>query len=1077
MLIRVLFAVMMLLGLFMTGPAIEYALAAPPPESAPVVSGKIKGDYARVTFTWPEAVKFKTAMSGNVLTITFDKPLRSSPAGSLGGLAPYVNKTVLSADRRSVMLTLNQPYPVRSFVSGTSAGVDIMHVVSRPQQAAPPAATPETAKAEPVQQAAQAPAPSALPKQPPAMTKPAPVPVAKPSPPATPTQKPTQATAAEKAPKANAVQEAASGNTTAGTPEEKPAPAPNMPPVAAVMPEKTPPPTPGATPQKLPEVLKEEAATAPEAEVKKPAPRPDIEVVEKTAATGKQMVVTVLKRNVNAEFYFPWKERTASAVFTRGPHLWIVFDRPTPINLTSLNTILPDYISAVEAMDYPGHTVLRMTTTSQVYAAARHRRNTYEWIVTVSRRSIVPAFPVAVEPQSQPPLKPNVMISLLQTASPLALTDPVMGDTLEVIPTHADGNGVFPARRFVDFELLRTAQGAVIKKNNSDSRIVKLRNGLRVTVPGDGVTMTASLPKVDLDQFVELESASNTLLPYSQWKVEDGIAFYAKKHMLQNQIVRANDQKASYLRTELAQLLLASGFHQEAIGVLNQIKQDDPEHYEVYQLAALRGAANFMIDRVAEANLDFADPSLDGMEETDYWKRAIGVMMGDEKKLVRFLHYDPQYSANYPPLMRQKLAVIAADQLLGRKRYNEFGRVIATMQAAGQLEAIRDQVDYMSGRMLADAGDREEAVNTFTRLIAETSNRFVQVRAEFALATLDYEMGKINRTQLIDRLDRLRYIWRGDVLELAILNLLGDLNAAEGQYPDALRAWKDIISNYPGTQQASAVATKMAKAFVALFNEGLADTLEPLEALALYDEFRELTPIGKDGDRMIQNLADRLAGVDLLDRAAALLSHQVKYRLEKEDRSRVGARLGLIHLFNREPRKTLEVLELTGYGALANDLQRQRNQLAAMAYGDIGDIKTALDMLKDDFSAEAKNIRLDMFWNNKDWPNVVTTAEDILASRRDITAPLSEVESQTLIRLAVAYTFEGDSLQLQYLRDYFSPLMEGNPMKGRFLFISNDTGPINPKNMAQFGREISDIKSYLEGFRSQVQERGLSSIN
>ena len=134
-------------------------------------------------------------------------------------------------------------------------------------------------------------------------------------------------------------------------------------------------------------------------------------------------------------------------------------------------------------------------------------------------------------------------------------------------------------------------------------------------------------------------------------------------------------------------------------------------------------------------------------------------------------------------------------------------------------------------------------------------------------------------------------------------------------------------------------------------------------------------------------------------------------------------------------------------------------------------------MLKDDYSDEAKNIRLDLFWDIKDWKNVVASAEDILASRRDLTAPLSSPEAQTLIRLAVAYTFQGDTLQLQYLRDYFSPLMEGNPLKPRFMFISNDSGPIDPKNMAGFEKEISGIQSYLENYRSQVQEKGLSSIN
>lgn len=1057
----------MILVLFLTGPAIELALAATPGGS-PVVTGRLKQDYARITFTWPESVKFKTSISGNTLSITFDKPLHSSPGGALGGLAPYVQKTTLSADKRTVALTLNQPYPIRSFVSGTSSGIDLLHVKSRPLAEKPA----ETSK--PQQQAekkvAEAPKPAATPKQaakqpmvlqqPPTMTKPAEAPKK--------TENKKIAKAPIPTPKPKAPEKpAATPQKTETKAEEKKKPESKQ---AEANPVKATFPTPAAKPE--PPAKKKETAAKEEKKQKT--------IVDETAtttATGKQMLVTVHKQNVNSEFYFPWKVRAASAVFTRGPYLWIVFDKPAEINLRSLNSILPDFITEVESFAYPGYTVLRLTATAPVYAAARHRRDTYEWIVTVSRRSIIPAFPIVIEPRTQPPLKPNVMVNLLQTTQPLDLTDPTLGDVLEVVPTHGEGKGVFPERRFVDFQLLRTAQGLVVKRLNDRTRIAKLRNGLRITSPGSGAILTANLPQLNLDQFIEAESNSNTFFPYDRWHTKDAVAFYAKKHLLQNEIIRANDQKASFLRTELAQLYLAEGFYQEALGTLNQIKALDPEHYEIYQLAALRGAANFMIDRIGEAAQDFADPSLDGEEEIELWKRATAVMMGDEKKLLRLLHYDPQYSSHYPPKMRQKLAIIAADQLIGRKRYNEFNKVLELLQAGNQLDDIGDQADYMIGRMLADSGKNDEAIAVFSRLIDESKNRFVQVRAEFALATLQYEAGIINRPALIDKLDRLRYIWRGDALELGILNLLGDLNALEGRYPQALRAWKDIITNYPGTQQATDVAFKMADAFVKLFNEGLADNMEPLEALALYYEFRELTPVGTDGDHMIQNLADRLASVDLLDRAAALLSHQVKYRLEKEERSRVGARLGLIYLFNRQPRKTLEVLELTGYGNLSPEMTRQRNHLAAMAYGDIGDWKTALTMLKDDYSEEAKMIRLDVFWDNKDWKNVVASAEDILASRKDITAPLNSAEAQTLVRLAVAYTFEGDTLQLQYLRDYFTPLMEGNPLKDRFAFLANDSGPIDPKNMAQLEREISDIKSFLQTYRSQVHEKGLSSIN
>ena len=66
-----------------------------------------------------------------------------------------------------------------------------------------------------------------------------------------------------------------------------------------------------------------------------------------------------------------------------------------------------------------------------------------------------------------------------------------------------------------------------------------------------------------------------------------------------------------------------------------------------------------------------------------------------------------------------------------------------------------------------------------------------------------------------------------------------------------------------------------------LFVEDKADSMSPITAIALYDEFRELTPPGKKGAEMVRRLADRLVDVDLLDRAAELLLRPCRRRCRR----------------------------------------------------------------------------------------------------------------------------------------------------------------------------------------------------
>jgi len=75
----------------------------------------------------------------------------------------------------------------------------------------------------------------------------------------------------------------------------------------------------------------------------------------------------------------------------------------------------------------------------------------------------------------------------------------------------------------------------------------------------------------------------------------------------------------------------------------------------------------------------------------------------------------------------------------------------------------------------------------------------------------------------------------------------------------------------------------MASTFKKLYLDGAADTMAPVAAIGLYDEFRDLTPTGTPGDEMIRKLADRLVKASFVrrqrdseDRRQVLLSLTAK---------------------------------------------------------------------------------------------------------------------------------------------------------------------------------------------------------
>ncbi len=167
------------------------------------------------------------------------------------------------------------------------------------------------------------------------------------------------------------------------------------------------------------------------------------------------------------------------------------------------------------------------------------------------------------------------------------------------------------------------------------------------------------------------------------------------------------------------------------------------------------------------------------------------------------------------------------------------------------------------------------------------------------------------RKDMIHELETLTTVWRGDETEVEGLKLLAHLYTEDSRYRDAFHVMRTAMMAHPNSDHTRKIQDEAAVTFDSLFLAGKGDALPPVEALGLFYDFRELTPIGRRGDEMIRRLADRLVAVDLLDQAAELLQHQVDHRLQGAARAQVATRLAIIYLMNRKPDRALATLQAT----------------------------------------------------------------------------------------------------------------------------------------------------------------------
>lgn len=278
----------------------------------------------------------------------------------------------------------------------------------------------------------------------------------------------------------------------------------------------------------------------------------------------------------------------------------------------------------------------------------------------------------------------------------------------------------------------------------------------------------------------------------------------------------------------------------------------------------------------------------------------------------------------------------------------------------------------------------------------------------------------------------------------------------------------------------------MGSVFATLFLEGKAQELEPVKALALFYDFRELVPAGRQGDEMARMLASRLIDMDLLDQAAAVLRHQIDKRLKGAARAQIAADLAVVYLLNRKPDEALRVLSQTRQGQLPAALQRQRNIVEARALSESSRPDLALELVRNMSGSDVDRLRADTLWSARSWQKAGEQLERMKGSRWSDEMPLADHERVDVIRAAIAYTLAEDGLGLERLRQKFSEKMSQSPHAAAFEIV---TRPIDDRGVEflTVARSMGggdSLESFLEEYRRQylsakpvlpTEEAGLQS--
>jgi len=812
-----------------------------------------------------------------------------------------------------------------------------------------------------------------------------------------------------------------------------------------------------------------ETAAAPVSEriASRPNPVPDGGVVRMAAQATP----------AGTSLQFPWKNPVGAAVFRRGDIVWVVFDAKAGIDLSKAPKVAQ--ITRMSVLQGADWTAVRIASPGNIPVQAQGAGGT--WTVTLGAAA-KPA-PVAVNFGRDKDSEIAALSAAVAGATRTVwITDPSVGDKIAAVTALAPSKGLAARRQLVDLVLLPTAQGLAIEPRAQD---------LAVDVEGDLVKIgrpaglaLSSVATVAAAQTVggldaPQPSAYPGLVDFEGWSKLGPKGFFARYDALQEAatteaMTEQPETKSAKVqaRMALARFLVGSELSFEAIGVMNLLASQQPQMLADPEFRALRGAAKTMAGRYTEATVDLAAPSLAGDPASALWRGYIAAQSGrsdDARKA-----FAGGYSAlnQVAPKWRARFARADAEAALA------LGDLaVARTQTAMALAAKADDNENMAsslvrGKLLEAEGDRAKALAIYD---AVTRSPMGELSSEATLRATQIRLtdNKITPAQAIETFDGLRYRWRGDATEIETIQALGKLYLNLGRYREALEVLRSAGRRLPDLPEAVALQDDLAGAFRALFLEGRADGMEPIQSLALFFDFRDMTPIGAEGDMMVRKLARRLVDVDLLDQAATLLKYQTENRLEGVAKAQVATDLALIYLMDRKPEEALGAINASRTTVLPSALNLERRRLTARALSDLGRYDGALEILTGDRSAEADEVRAEVAWKSRDWKQAGPLFEKRLGDRFKAPGPLKAEEEGRLLRAAISYSLADDAAGLGRLRGRYEGFVESAAASPslKIALAGLDDDRISPADFSRVVSEGDTFAGWVSRMKTKFREK------
>jgi predicted negative regulator of RcsB-dependent stress response len=807
-------------------------------------------------------------------------------------------------------------------------------------------------------------------------------------------------------------------------------------------------------------------AAAVNAPAKEPAASPSPVPAQSSQLDRPAMIpasgVTVDARLTSDDFRltFPFASPTPAAVFRRSDSVWLVFDTDQPIDASAIKREGAWIVADATPVDLPKGRALRIRLNRPQLATLTGDERA--WTLILADKAQSPPQPLNVTRNMTDPSRASVGVSLAKPGQIHRFNDPDAGDQLLVMTAGGPVRGFMRRQDFVEFALLESIHGVVIQQKSDDLTAGVASDTLILSRPG-GLTLSTAMTAPD-----RATSIVRPVFDVTEWRTFQNAEFIPTRNKLLTAASMATGSARMPAHVDLARFYLARDMYVEAKGILDLAFAEAKPGEEDAAALTVHAVASTLAGRSELALADLANPAVAPNLDSQLWK-ALALARLQKWAEAREKFKNVEFAITALPVDLQRIVV--AEAFRASLEVRDYPGAAVRSNDLDVLGVGPDQtasIAVLRGRLAEALGRDQDALAAFAAA-AGSENRPAASEAKVREVALRQKREEITDDDALRDLEVLAATWRGDSTEVKTLSMLTRLYAAKARYPETFAAAYRAIQLEPNSEASRKMQDEASALFEQIYNGAKGDDIPPVEALAMFYEFRDLTPIGRRGDEMIRHLADRLVGVDLLDQASQLLQYQIDHRLEGSARAQVASRLAMVYLMNRKPERAIAALRTTRIADLAGEIRQQRLLLEARAQSDIGRHDLALDIISNVSGREAVRLRSDIYWASRRWRESAEQIELLYGDRWREFRPLTATEKSDVIRAAIGYALAEDAIGLARFREKYNPKMDGGNDRAAF-DLAAKPARANSADFARIAKMAATIDT-LDGFLREMRAR------